>query len=159
MGNWLSKRFTWVWVGGTGRMRCLAALARWEELSILCRESWVPTEHSRCLEMAPMVSLNLKALLTPPPFPHLGFLLKKFFSLAVKLCKLQSREPTEKRNLLENCAPLNGNFFLLGKCVPLNLESYAVSAYIFNGIDLILHGFTYIVLWIIQAWIHHDACD
>jgi hypothetical protein len=43
--------------------------------------------------------------------------------------------------------------------VPLNLESYAVSAYIFNGIDLILHGFTYIVLWIIQAWIHHDACD
>jgi FKBP12-rapamycin complex-associated protein len=49
-----------------GRMRCLAALARWEELSILCRESWVPTEHSRCLEMAPMVSLNLKALLIPP---------------------------------------------------------------------------------------------
>jgi hypothetical protein len=52
-----------------------------------------------------------------------------------------------------------GIFFLLGKCVPLNLESYAVSAYIFNGIDLILHGFTYIVLWIIHAWIHHDACD
>jgi hypothetical protein len=56
MGNWLSKRFTWVWVGGSGRMRCLAALARWEELSILCRESWVPTEHSRCLEMAPMAA-------------------------------------------------------------------------------------------------------
>jgi hypothetical protein len=66
-------------------MRCLAALARWEELSILCRESWVPTEHSRCLEMAPMVSLNLKAFLTPP-LPHLSFLLNKFFSLAVKLC-------------------------------------------------------------------------
>jgi FKBP12-rapamycin complex-associated protein len=56
MGNWSSKRFTWVWVGGAGRMRCLAALARWEELSILCRESWVPTEHSRCLEMAPMAA-------------------------------------------------------------------------------------------------------
>lgn len=27
------------------------------------------------------------------------------------MCKLQSQEPTEKRNLLENCAPLNRNFF------------------------------------------------
>jgi hypothetical protein len=26
-------------------------------------------------------------------------------------CKLQSQAPTEKRNLLENCAPLNRNFF------------------------------------------------
>lgn len=39
-----------------GRMRCLAALARWEELSILCRESWAATEVSRCLEMAPMAA-------------------------------------------------------------------------------------------------------
>ena len=38
-----------------GRMRCLAALAKWEELSDLCRESWVPTEVARCREMAPMV--------------------------------------------------------------------------------------------------------
>ncbi|KAG0576661.1 hypothetical protein KC19_5G097200 [Ceratodon purpureus] len=39
-----------------GRMRCLAALARWEELSILCRESWAANEVSRCLEMAPMAA-------------------------------------------------------------------------------------------------------
>ncbi|XP_024379368.1 serine/threonine-protein kinase TOR [Physcomitrium patens] len=39
-----------------GRMRCLAALARWEELSILCRDSWNPVEVSRCHEMAPMAA-------------------------------------------------------------------------------------------------------
>ncbi|KAJ7542470.1 hypothetical protein O6H91_10G108000 [Diphasiastrum complanatum] len=39
-----------------GRMRCLAALARWEELSALCRESWAPAEPSARLEMAPMAA-------------------------------------------------------------------------------------------------------
>lgn len=49
-----------------GRMRCLAALARWEELSILCRESWAPAEVSYCLEMAPMVySLTLNNVYSP----------------------------------------------------------------------------------------------
>lgn len=38
-----------------GRMRCLAALARWEELSALCREQWTAAEPAARLEMAPMV--------------------------------------------------------------------------------------------------------
>ena len=38
-----------------GRMRCLAALARWEDLSALCREQWTGAEPSARLEMAPMV--------------------------------------------------------------------------------------------------------
>uniref|UniRef100_A0A2P2LTD4 Serine/threonine-protein kinase TOR isoform X2 n=1 Tax=Rhizophora mucronata TaxID=61149 RepID=A0A2P2LTD4_RHIMU len=36
-------------------MRCLAALARWEELNNLCKEYWTPAEPSARLEMAPMV--------------------------------------------------------------------------------------------------------
>jgi hypothetical protein len=40
-----------------GRMRCLAALARWEELNNLCKEYWTPAEPSARLEMAPMVVL------------------------------------------------------------------------------------------------------
>eukprot|EP00850_Spirogloea_muscicola_P011604 SM000072S21238 [mRNA] locus=s72:583526:601430:+ [translate_table: standard] len=39
-----------------GRMRCLAALARREELSVLCRESWAPAESAARLEMAPMAA-------------------------------------------------------------------------------------------------------
>lgn len=39
-----------------GRMRCLAALARWEELSALCREQWTAAEPGARLEMAPMVN-------------------------------------------------------------------------------------------------------
>ncbi|KAL2621813.1 hypothetical protein R1flu_002018 [Riccia fluitans] len=39
-----------------GQMRCFAALARWEELNSLCRESWAPAEHARRLEMAPMAA-------------------------------------------------------------------------------------------------------
>ncbi|XP_010936698.1 serine/threonine-protein kinase TOR isoform X1 [Elaeis guineensis] len=39
-----------------GRMRCLAALARWEELSALCREQWTAAEPSARLEMAPMAA-------------------------------------------------------------------------------------------------------
>lgn len=38
-----------------GRMRCLAALARWEELNNLCKDFWTPAEPSARLEMAPMV--------------------------------------------------------------------------------------------------------
>ena len=38
-----------------GRMRCLAQLARWEELNNLCKEYWTPAEPSARLEMAPMV--------------------------------------------------------------------------------------------------------
>ncbi|XP_024523697.1 serine/threonine-protein kinase TOR, partial [Selaginella moellendorffii] len=37
-----------------GRMRCLVALARWEELSTLCRETW--SEPSAQLQMAPMAA-------------------------------------------------------------------------------------------------------
>ncbi|KAI4295808.1 hypothetical protein L6164_035812 [Bauhinia variegata] len=36
-----------------GRMRCLAALARWEELNNLCKEYWTPAEPAARLEMAP----------------------------------------------------------------------------------------------------------
>lgn len=39
-------------------MRCLAALARWEELNSLCKEYWTPAEPAARLEMAPMVSLR-----------------------------------------------------------------------------------------------------
>ncbi|KAK1259623.1 Serine/threonine-protein kinase TOR [Acorus gramineus] len=39
-----------------GRMRCLAALARWEELNNLCKEYWTPAESSARLEMAPMAA-------------------------------------------------------------------------------------------------------
>ncbi|KAF9622962.1 hypothetical protein IFM89_035677 [Coptis chinensis] len=39
-----------------GRMRCLAALARWEELNNLCKEYWTPSEPASRLEMAPMAA-------------------------------------------------------------------------------------------------------
>ncbi|KAJ0981872.1 hypothetical protein J5N97_010127 [Dioscorea zingiberensis] len=39
-----------------GRMRCLAALARWEELNNLCKEQWTAAEPSARLEMAPMAA-------------------------------------------------------------------------------------------------------
>ncbi|KAK9163538.1 hypothetical protein Syun_004440 [Stephania yunnanensis] len=39
-----------------GKMRCLAALARWEELNNLCKEYWTPAEPSARLEMAPMAA-------------------------------------------------------------------------------------------------------
>ncbi|XP_048128359.1 serine/threonine-protein kinase TOR isoform X2 [Rhodamnia argentea] len=39
-----------------GRMRCLAALARWEELNNLCKEYWTPAEAAPRLEMAPMAA-------------------------------------------------------------------------------------------------------
>ncbi|KAL8151366.1 LOW QUALITY PROTEIN: hypothetical protein V2J09_021174 [Rumex salicifolius] len=39
-----------------GRMRCLAALARWEELNNLCREYWTPAEQAARQEMASMAA-------------------------------------------------------------------------------------------------------
>ncbi|WJX59954.1 non-specific serine/threonine protein kinase [Trifolium repens] len=39
-----------------GRMRCLAALARWEELSDLCKEYWTPADAVTRLEIAPMAA-------------------------------------------------------------------------------------------------------
>ncbi|KAL5560921.1 hypothetical protein UlMin_030668 [Ulmus minor] len=39
-----------------GRMRCLAALARWEELNSLCKEFWTPAEPAARMEMAPMAA-------------------------------------------------------------------------------------------------------
>ncbi|KAL3814338.1 hypothetical protein ACJIZ3_015606 [Penstemon smallii] len=39
-----------------GRMRSLAALARWEELNNLCKEYWTPAEPAARLEMAPMAA-------------------------------------------------------------------------------------------------------
>ncbi|KAK9286670.1 hypothetical protein L1049_015071 [Liquidambar formosana] len=39
-----------------GRMRCLAALARWEELNSLCKEHWTAAEPAARLEMAPMAA-------------------------------------------------------------------------------------------------------
>ncbi|KAK4762122.1 hypothetical protein SAY87_030006 [Trapa incisa] len=39
-----------------GRMRCLVALARWEELNHLCKEYWTPAEPAARLEMAPMAA-------------------------------------------------------------------------------------------------------
>lgn len=40
-------------------MRCLAALARWEELNNLCKEYWTPAEPAARLEMAPMVNFHI----------------------------------------------------------------------------------------------------
>ncbi|PKA52215.1 Serine/threonine-protein kinase TOR [Apostasia shenzhenica] len=39
-----------------GRMRCLAALARWEELNNLCKEQWTRSDSSSRLEIAPMAA-------------------------------------------------------------------------------------------------------
>ncbi|KAH0784688.1 hypothetical protein KY290_004286 [Solanum tuberosum] len=39
-----------------GRIQCLAALARWEELNNLCKEYWTPAEPAARLEMAPMAA-------------------------------------------------------------------------------------------------------
>ncbi|KAI3733193.1 hypothetical protein L1987_64413 [Smallanthus sonchifolius] len=39
-----------------GRMRSLAALARWEELNNMCREYWTSAEPAARLEMAPMAA-------------------------------------------------------------------------------------------------------
>ncbi|KAL3515383.1 hypothetical protein ACH5RR_022285 [Cinchona calisaya] len=39
-----------------GRMRCLAALARWEDLNNLCKDFWTPAEPAARLEMAPMAT-------------------------------------------------------------------------------------------------------
>ncbi|KAL8541637.1 hypothetical protein ACS0TY_002778 [Phlomoides rotata] len=39
-----------------GRMRCLASLARWEELNNLCKEYWTPAEPAARLEMSPMAA-------------------------------------------------------------------------------------------------------
>nr|GEW20723.1 serine/threonine-protein kinase TOR isoform X2 [Tanacetum cinerariifolium] len=39
-----------------GRMRSLAALARWEELNNLCREYWTPADPVTRLEMAPLAA-------------------------------------------------------------------------------------------------------
>ncbi|RDX82964.1 Serine/threonine-protein kinase TOR, partial [Mucuna pruriens] len=39
-----------------GKMRCLAALAQWEELNNLCKEFWTPAEPAARLEMAPMAA-------------------------------------------------------------------------------------------------------
>ncbi|KAL1564547.1 non-specific serine/threonine protein kinase [Salvia divinorum] len=41
-----------------GRMRCLAALARWEELNNLCKEYWTPAEPAARLEMAPTAATS-----------------------------------------------------------------------------------------------------
>ncbi|PKA52204.1 Serine/threonine-protein kinase TOR [Apostasia shenzhenica] len=39
-----------------GRMRCLAALARWEELNNLCKEQWSSADSSSRLQIAPMAA-------------------------------------------------------------------------------------------------------
>ncbi|MCO5588580.1 hypothetical protein L7F22_042537 [Adiantum nelumboides] len=39
-----------------GKMRCLAALARWDELNDLCKEFWTRAEPGARLEMAPMAA-------------------------------------------------------------------------------------------------------
>lgn len=44
-------------------MRCLAALARWEELSDLCKDYWTPADPVTRLEIAPMVGYILLSLL------------------------------------------------------------------------------------------------
>ena len=38
-------------------MRCLASLARWDELNLLCKDYWARAEPVARLEMAPMVRI------------------------------------------------------------------------------------------------------
>ncbi|KAF3328854.1 Serine/threonine-protein kinase TOR [Carex littledalei] len=62
-----------------GRMRCLAALARWEELNALCREQWTAAEPAARLEMAPMIFLNQEhrlMLAFAPDYDHLPLIAK-----------------------------------------------------------------------------------
>uniref|UniRef100_A0A6N2L582 Serine/threonine-protein kinase TOR n=1 Tax=Salix viminalis TaxID=40686 RepID=A0A6N2L582_SALVM len=85
-----------------GRMRCLAQLARWEELNNLCKEYWTPAEPSARLEMAPMAA-------------HAAWNMGEWDQMAEYVSRLDDGDETKLRGLGNTTASgdgsSNGTFF------------------------------------------------
>ncbi|XP_017224295.1 serine/threonine-protein kinase TOR isoform X2 [Daucus carota subsp. sativus] len=85
-----------------GRMRCLAALARWEELNNLCKEYWTPAEPAARLEMAPMAA-------------HAAWNMGEWDKMAEYVSRLDDGDETKLRVLGNTAATgdggSNGTFF------------------------------------------------
>ncbi|KAJ6985134.1 hypothetical protein NC653_023190 [Populus alba x Populus x berolinensis] len=85
-----------------GRMRCLAQLARWEELNNLCKEYWTPAEPSARLEMAPMAA-------------HAAWNMGEWDQMAEYVSRLDDGDETKLRGLGNTAASgdgsSNGTFF------------------------------------------------
>ncbi|GLT98087.1 hypothetical protein SLE2022_156090 [Rubroshorea leprosula] len=85
-----------------GRMRCLAALARWEELNSLCKEYWTPAEPAARLEMAPMAA-------------HAAWNMGEWDQMAEYVSRLDDGDETKQRVLGNTAASgdgsSNGTFF------------------------------------------------
>ncbi|XP_031383805.1 serine/threonine-protein kinase TOR isoform X3 [Punica granatum] len=85
-----------------GRMRCLAALARWEELNNLCKEYWIPAEPAARLEMAPMAA-------------NAAWNMGEWDQMAEYVNRLDDGDDTKLRGLGNNAAggdgSSNGTFF------------------------------------------------
>ncbi|XP_051146490.1 serine/threonine-protein kinase TOR isoform X2 [Andrographis paniculata] len=85
-----------------GRMRCLAALARWEELNNLCKEYWTPAEPAARLEMAPMAA-------------HAAWNMGEWDQMAEYVSRLDDGDETKLRVLGNTAATgdgsSNGTFF------------------------------------------------
>ncbi|XP_030508478.2 serine/threonine-protein kinase TOR isoform X2 [Cannabis sativa] len=85
-----------------GRMRCLAALARWEELNNLCKEYWTPAEPAARLEMAPMAA-------------NAAWNMGEWDQMAEYVSRLDDGDETKLRGLANTAASgdgsSNGTFF------------------------------------------------
>lgn len=85
-----------------GRMRCLAALARWEELNNICKEYWTPAEPSARLEMAPLAA-------------HAAWNMGEWDQMAEYVSRLDDGDETRLRGLGNTTASgdgsSNGTFF------------------------------------------------
>ncbi|KAL5787993.1 hypothetical protein ACOSP7_004942 [Xanthoceras sorbifolium] len=85
-----------------GRMRCLAALARWEELNNLCKEYWTPAEPAARLEMAPMAA-------------HAAWNMGEWDQMSEYVSRLDDGDETKLRSLGNTAASgdgsSNGTFF------------------------------------------------
>ncbi|KAJ6692351.1 ATAXIA TELANGIECTASIA MUTATED ATM -RELATED [Salix purpurea] len=79
-----------------GRMRCLAQLARWEELNNLCKEYWTPAEPSARLEMAPMAA-------------HAAWNMGEWDQMAEYVSRLDDGDETKLRGLGNTTASGDGN--------------------------------------------------
>ncbi|KAF4383627.1 hypothetical protein F8388_014127, partial [Cannabis sativa] len=89
-------------VSYVGRMRCLAALARWEELNNLCKEYWTPAEPAARLEMAPMAA-------------NAAWNMGEWDQMAEYVSRLDDGDETKLRGLANTAASgdgsSNGTFF------------------------------------------------
>ncbi|KAJ6345692.1 hypothetical protein OIU78_008366 [Salix suchowensis] len=77
-------------------MRCLAQLARWEELNNLCKEYWTPAEPSARLEMAPMAA-------------HAAWNMGEWDQMAEYVSRLDDGDETKLRGLGNTTASGDGN--------------------------------------------------